>query len=86
MAEYIFDREFGDAIHSSPSSYNVDHHGEAACIACLIEAAVPGESFRTECDGEVMRVITEEDWDAGQQAALATAITDQKALDDWPPE
>lgn len=85
MTAYDFAREFGDAIHSTPDVYNVDHEGEPASLADCIANDFPGKFFTVRCEGTNLIVkfdvaLTEE-----EQATLAATIAAHKAVDDWPP-
>jgi len=85
MAEYIYDREFGDAIHSNPDTYNIGHQGEPENVAQRISDALPGVDFVVCNNGTECKVITTEALTSEQQTTLANAIAAQKAVDDWPP-
>lgn len=82
MAEYIFDREFGDVTHGDSDTFDIDHIGESESLASKIKTAFPGKAFRTVCDGEVLTVHTEVDWTAGEQVTLASLVVDHKADQD----
>ena len=85
MATYPFTREFGDIIHSNPSTYNVDHVGEPTTLAADIEAALPGIKFEVRCNNSGMEIITDPDLTTEQQTTLTNTVATHKAVVDWPP-
>lgn len=84
MSEYIYTREFGDMIHSNPSTYNIGHVGEPEDIAQRIKDVLPGVIFVVCNNGTECKVITTEALTTEQEATLTATIVAHKAVDDWP--
>jgi len=84
MAKYSFSREHGDAIHSNPDTFNIDHIGEPEKLAMTIKTAFPGKRFKVICSDVHCDIITEEEWTVEEQTTLANIIVAHKAVDDWP--
>ena len=84
MAEYVYNREFGDTIHSDPDTYNIGHIGEPMDISQRIKSALSGVIFTVINNGTECKIITIEDLTQEQENTLTTTIAEQKAVEDWP--
>jgi len=84
MTEYVYTREFGDTIHSNPSTYNIGHVGEPEDVAQRIKDALPGVIFTVCNNGTECKVITTVALTSEQEDTLTATIAAHKAVEDWP--
>jgi len=80
---YDHARVYGDTIHSDPSTYNVGHPGEPITMAQRVQTDL-GKDCTITMSGTLLRFTFAEQLTSEEQTLLATAVANQKAVDDWP--
>lgn len=83
--KYNYEREFGDAIHSGPYTFNVDHPGEPQILADRIKTSIPTKSWKVFCDGKNLSIESDQELTIQEIALMESCIDIHKAVDDWPP-
>ena len=82
--EYDYTREVVDGAYNIDNPKTADGEGLMLHCAKYIETALPGKQFVLRCIGPDVKVVFEEELSAPDQATLATAISDYKALTEAP--
>jgi len=80
MAEYTFSRAISPATgaYDVPNVLRTDDLGDRKTLSQDFSEKLPGINATIHCEGTEIRVLTDIDLDAAQQAALSEAIEDNR--------
>jgi len=81
--QYTRAREYNDAIHDDPPTYNVGHPHEPMTLQERLMTDL-GKGCQIQCSGTEMVIVFEEELTSGEETIMDAAIAAQKAVDDWP--